>query len=93
MCKLNHAFALIDTHPMASQELSYEHAFGRKVRVNLDTYRGRGRAGDLSQTFEKRPEDSGTFFKNIKDSSTYTRCDWHVWNLRLFHPSLTQAMD
>lgn len=59
--------------PLPLQELSYEHAFGRKVRVNLETHRGRGRAGDLSQTFEKRPEDSGTFFKNIKDSSTYTR--------------------
>jgi len=64
---------LIHTH---TQELAYEHAYGRKVRVNSATYRGTGRAGDLSQSFApaKRPEDTGSFFKNLKDSPTFTRC-------------------
>jgi len=59
----------------SDQELSYEHALGRKVRVNSATYRGTGRAGDLSQSFAptKRPEDTGSFFKNLKDSPTFTR--------------------
>ncbi|KAF5838198.1 hypothetical protein DUNSADRAFT_3247 [Dunaliella salina] len=59
----------------SDQELSYEHAFGRKVRVNSATYRGTGRAGDLSQSFAptKRPEDTGSFFKSLKDSPTFTR--------------------
>lgn len=57
------------------QELSYERCFGRKCRVGLDTYRGSGRAGDLSLSYAppKRPEDDALFFKTLKDSPTFTR--------------------
>lgn len=58
-----------------AQELSYERAFGRKVRVGQDTYRGSGRAGDLSLSFAppRRPEDDGGFFKSLQDAPTFTR--------------------
>jgi hypothetical protein len=53
----------------------YDRAMGRKVRLDLNTYRGRGRAGDLSQSFAppRRPEESPAFFKNLKDSPTFIR--------------------
>lgn len=59
----------------SDQELSYERALGRKIRVGMDTYRGSGRAGDLSQSFAppRRPEDDAVFFKSLKDSPTFTR--------------------
>lgn len=58
-----------------SQELSFEKAIGRKVRVGQHTYEGSGRAGDLSAVFgaPKRPEDESTFFRVAKDSRTYSR--------------------
>lgn len=49
---------------------------GRKVRLGQDTYRGSGRAGDMSQSFAppKRPEDIDVgFFKSLKDSPTFIR--------------------
>ncbi len=48
---------------------------GRKIRVDLTTYRGAGRAGDLSTSFAppRRPEDDPTLFKTLKDSPTFTR--------------------
>jgi hypothetical protein len=57
------------------QELSYERAFGRKIRVGLQSYRGSGRAGDLSHSFAppKRPEDDSTFFKTLKETPTFIR--------------------
>lgn len=60
----------------SDQELSYEHAFGRKVRVGQDTYRGAGRAGDTSLSFAppRRPEDTDpAFFKSLKDAPTFIR--------------------
>jgi len=60
----------------SDQELSYERAFGRKVRVGQDSYRGAGRAGDMSLSYAppKRPEDVDTgFFKSLKDAPTFIR--------------------
>lgn len=59
-------------------EMTYERAMGRKVRVGQDTYKGYGRAGDMSLRYgpTHRPEDDPTFFKSLKDSPTFLRfCD------------------
>lgn len=59
----------------SDQELSYEQAMGRKIRVDNNTYDGLGRAGDLSSTFgpPRRPEDDPAFFKSHKDTPTFIR--------------------
>lgn len=60
----------------SEQELCYEQVFGRKIRVDQDTYKGLGRAGDVrSGSFgpTPRPEDDPTFFKSLKDTPTFTR--------------------
>ncbi len=56
-------------------ELQYEQAMGRKVRVGPETYRNRGRAGDMTRSFAppRRPEDDPSFFKSLKDSPTFIR--------------------
>ncbi|GAX80136.1 hypothetical protein CEUSTIGMA_g7574.t1 [Chlamydomonas eustigma] len=59
----------------SDQELMYDRAMGRKVRLDLTSYRGRGRAGDLSHSFAppRRPEEEPNFFKSLKDSPTFIR--------------------
>mmetsp|Transcript_14106 Transcript_14106/g.30586 ORF Transcript_14106/g.30586 Transcript_14106/m.30586 type:complete len:283 (-) Transcript_14106:418-1266(-) len=59
----------------SDQELSYERAMGRKVRVDHMSYHGTGRAGDKSTSFAPpaRPEDDPVFFKTLKDSPTFIR--------------------
>ena len=58
-----------------SQELSYERARGRKIRVQQGSYLGSGRAGDMSVSFAppRRPEEDATFFKSLKDTPTFLR--------------------
>lgn len=57
------------------QELSYERAMGRKIRVGQESYRTTGRAGDMSYLTgpQPRPEDEPAFFKTLKDSPTFIR--------------------
>ena len=59
----------------SDEELSYERAMGRKIRVNPVTYQGSGRAGDTSILYSSpgRPEDDAGFFKSLKDTPTFLR--------------------
>lgn len=60
----------------SENELSHERSLGRKVRVDQHSYRGRGRAGDLStvQSAPLAPQDADpNFFKTLRDSPTFIR--------------------
>ena len=59
----------------SENEFSYERALGRKIRVDTNSLKGQGFAGDRSGGFgpKARPEDDPFFFKSLKDTPTFIR--------------------